>query len=76
MGSAYLKCVSPSHPLTVSQLPTGYVFNSADYSQPSLTTKQAYECNMELARHVHTTKPARRGQHFNKLGFVPGLLIL
>ena len=69
MGSAYLKHVSPFHPLTVSQLPSGYVFNSADYSQPSLTTKQAYECNMELARHVHTTKPASPGRHY----FNPGL---
>ena len=31
MGSAYLKYVSPQHPLTVSQLTTGYVFNSVEY---------------------------------------------
>ena len=68
MGSAYLKCVSLSHPLTVSQLPSGYVFNSAGFSQPSLTTKQAYDCNMELARHVHTAKPTLPGRHYSNPG--------
>ena len=68
MGSAYLKCVSPSHPLTVSQLPSGYVLNSADFSQPSLTTKQAYNCNMELARHVQTAKLAPSGRHYSNPG--------
>ena len=47
MGSAYLKYVSPQHPLTVSQLPGGYVFNSLEYSQPSLTTQQAQQCNQQ-----------------------------
>ena len=42
MGSAYLKYVSPHHPLTVSQFTTGYVFNSVEYSQPSLTPQQAH----------------------------------
>ena len=68
MGSTYLKCISPSHPLTVSQLPSGYVFNSAGFSQPSLTTKQAYDCNMELARHVHTTKPTPPRRHYSNPG--------
>ena len=41
MGSAYLKHVTPQHPLSVSQLLGGYVFNSLKYSQPSLTLQQA-----------------------------------
>ena len=54
IGSAYLKYVSPHHPLTVSQFATGYIFNSSEYSQPSLTTQQEHQCNQELTRHVFT----------------------
>ena len=68
MGSAYLKCVSLSHPHTVSQLSSGYVFNSVGFSQPSLTTKEAYDCNMLLARHVHTAKPNLPGRHYSNPG--------
>ena len=53
MGSAYLKHVSPQHPLSVAQLPRGYVFNSLKYSQPSLTTQQAARCNYEMKQHVY-----------------------
>ena len=35
MGSAYLKCVSLSNPLTVSQLPSGFMFNSAPTANPA-----------------------------------------
>ena len=59
MGSAYLKYVSPHHPLTVSQCTTRYVFNSVECSQPSLTPQQAYQCNQELTRHVFTTNRDR-----------------
>ena len=67
MVSAYLKCVSLSHPLTVSQLPFGYLFNSTGFSQPSLTTKEAYDCNMLLARHVHTAKPNLPWRRYSNL---------
>jgi hypothetical protein len=59
MGSGYLKYVNP---LTVSQFTTGYVFNSVEYSQPSLTPQQAHQCNQELTRHVFSlhNKPMSR----------------
>ena len=63
MGSVYLKYVSPQHPLTVSQLPGGYVFNSLDYSQPSLNTQQAHQCNQELTRNVYDAD-RRAGQQY------------
>ena len=68
MGSAYLKCVSLSNPLTVSQFPSGYVFNSTSYSQPSLTTREAHECNMMLAQHFYTAKPRSVGRHYSNPG--------
>ena len=68
MGSAYLKCVSLSNPLTVSQFPSGYVFNSTSYSQPSLTSREAHECNMMLARHVYSAKPGTTGNHYSNPG--------
>ena len=68
MGSAYLKCVSLSNPLSVSQLPSGYVFNSTSYSQPSLTSREAHECNMRLAQHVYSAKPRATGNHYSNPG--------
>ena len=68
MGSAYLKCVSLSNPLTVSQFPSGYVFNSTSYSQPSMTSREAHEFNMKLAHHVYTAKPRSPGSHYSNPG--------
>ena len=68
MGSAYLKCVSLSNPLSVSQRPSGYVFNSTNYSQPSLTSREAHECNMMLARHVYSANPGTTGNHYSNPG--------
>ena len=51
MGSAYLKHVSP---LSVAQLPGGYVLNSVKYAQPSHTTQQAARCNCKLKQHVYS----------------------
>ena len=64
MGSGYLKYVNP---LTVSQFTTGYVFNSVEYSQPSLTPQQAHQCNQELTRHVFTAN-RRAGKRYTNRG--------
>ena len=67
LGSPYLKYVSPQHPLTVSQLPGGYVFNSLEYSQPSLTTQQAHQCNQELTDCVYADD-RRAGRQYTNPG--------
>ena len=69
MGSAYLKYVSPRHPLTVFQFTMWYAFNSSEYSQPSLTPLQAHQCNQELTRHVFTAN-RRPGQCFTNPGLI------
>ena len=69
MGSAYLKHVSPQHPLNVAQLPGRYVFNSMKYAQPSLTTQEAARCNEQLRQHFYSQGRSVGRQYTN-----PGLV--